>query len=182
MTRALLALLFGGCAVSSSYYYSPQGATFWFDGYPVVAAPVSRGKVEVASFGVSSITSENSAITALHVRFALVNGDPQPWTLATADQAVELPEAGLVRPVVVNSDREVPAIVTIQPRERRVLDFYFPLPASIKDDEALPAFDFLWQVTTPARPIAGRTRFRRVEQEPPKLAPVVGYADRDVRR
>jgi hypothetical protein len=37
----------------------------------------------------------------------------------------------------------------------------------MREEAALPALDVLWPVTTPARPFSSRTRFQRIEQEPP---------------
>lgn len=162
-----------GCAAGASYLYAPQDARYWSDGYPTTSIAVPpeapQGKVEVTSFGITEITPDGAGpVAALHVRLAVSNdGDATPWTLTTSDQLVEIVGEGRSRPIFVNTDVQTLPTVTISQRERRVLDLYYPLPASIRDEDNLPAFDFLWQVTTPSRPFASRTRFQRIEQEPP---------------
>jgi hypothetical protein len=153
--------------------YSPDRSNFWADGYPaaVTAVPpeVPQGKVEVTSFGITEITPDGAGpLSALHVRLAITNeGDATPWQVTTTDQVVEIAGEGKSRPIFVNTDLKSLPSVTINQRERRVLDFYYPLPGSIGSEDALPAFDFLWQVTTPARTFASRTHFERLEKEPP---------------
>jgi hypothetical protein len=162
-----------GCGSGTSYVYAPQNASYVSDGYPTtsVAVPPEKpeGKAELTSFGITEIKPDGSGpIAALHVRLAISNdGDATPWTLATSDQLVEIAGEGRSRPIYVNTDVQTLPTVTIAPRERRVLDLYYPLPANIHDDDHLPQFDFLWQVTTPARPFASRTHFQRMEQELP---------------
>jgi len=162
-----------GCAASANYLYTPQDARYWSDGYPTTAISVPpeapQGKIEVASFGITEIKPDGAGpVTALHVRLAITNdGDATPWTLTTTDQLVEIAGEGRSRPLFVNTDVKTLPTVMIAQRERRILDFYYPLPTSIRDEENLPAFDVLWQVTTPARTFASRTHFERIEQEPP---------------
>jgi hypothetical protein len=162
-----------GCAATTSYMYSPQDASYWADGYPATATAVPpespQGKVEVTSFGVVEITPDGfGPIAALHVRLAVINeGDTTAWTVTTTEQLVEIPGEGRSRPMYVNTNlASLPAAAVAQ-RERRVFDLYYPLPAGIVDDDDLPVFDFLWQVTTSARTFASRTRFSRFEQESP---------------
>lgn len=164
-----------GCAATTSYVYSPQDASYWADGYPATATAVPpespQGKVEVTSFGVVEITPDGfGPIDALHVRLAVTNeGDATAWTVATTDQLVEIPGEGRSRPLYVNTDLATLPAAAVAQRERRVFDLYYPLPAGIDSDDGVPVFDVLWQVTTPARTFASRTRFRRLEQEPPAM-------------
>ncbi len=168
-----------GCAAGASYLYAPQDARYWSDGYPTASIGVPpeapQGKVEVTSFGITEITPDGAGpVAALHARLAISNdGDATPWTLTTSDQLVEIAGEGRSRPIFVNTDVRTLPTVTIGQRERRVLDFYYPLPAGVHDEENLPAFDLLWQVTTAARPFASRTHFQRLEQEPPVRTDVV---------
>jgi hypothetical protein len=162
-----------GCAATSSYLYSPPAPSYWSDGYPTAELAVPpeapQGKVAVTSFGVTEVAPDGSRpVAALHVRLAVSNdGDATPWTLTTSDQLVEIPGEGRSRPFFVNTDVQTLPTVSLAQHERRVIDLYYPLPTSIRDDSALPAFEVLWQVTTPARPYSSRTRFQRVEQAPP---------------
>lgn len=164
---------FVGCAASSSYLYSPQDASYWADGYPAATNAVPpeapQGRVDITSFGIVEIQPAGfSPINVLHVRLAVTNeGDATAWTLAPNDQLVEIAGEGRSRPLYVNSDVSSLPSITIAQRERRLIDFYYPLPTNIASEDELPGFDMLWQVTTPARTYAARTRFQRVEQEPP---------------
>lgn len=171
---------FVGCATGASYLYSPQDASYWSDGYPAATNPVPpeapQGRVDLTSFGVVEIKPDGSSpISVLHVRLAITNdGDATAWTLVPSDQLVEVAGEGRSRPIYVNTDLPSLPAIAIAQRERRVLDFYYPLPANIDSDDDLSGFDVLWQVTTAARPYASRTRFQRLEQEPPN-AQVVYY-------
>jgi hypothetical protein len=162
-----------GCS-TTSYLYAPQAPSHWSDGYPTTTVGVPpeapQGKVEIASFGITEIKPDGDGpVAALHVRLAVSNdGDATPWTLTTSDQLVEIAGEGQSRPIFVNTDVQSLPMVSIAQHERRVLDLYYPLPTSIRDEAALPAFDVLWQLNTPTRPFSSRTRFQRIEQEPPR--------------
>ncbi|HEX8112987.1 MAG TPA: hypothetical protein VF516_34885 [Kofleriaceae bacterium] len=162
-----------GCSTTTSYLYAPQAPSYWSDGYPAttVAVPpeAPQGKVEVASFGITEIKPDGDGpVAALHVRLAVSNdGDATPWTLTPSEQLVEIAGEGRSRPIFVNTDLPTLPAVSIAQHERRVLDLYYPLPTGMREEAALPAFDVLWQLTTPARSFSSRTRFQRVEQVPP---------------
>jgi hypothetical protein len=95
------------------------------------------------------------------------DGDDTPWTFDTSQQMVEIPGEGKSRAMWVNTDVGTLPNVTIGKGERRVLDFYFPLPDSMRDAAHLPQFDLLWQVKTGARLVASRTSFDRIDREQP---------------
>lgn len=176
-TAVAAAATLAGCG--GTYLYAPDDATVWTDGYPaqVLAVPpeAPQGKVEVTSFGVVELSPDGAGkLATLHVRLVAINdGDATPWTIVPTDQLVEIPDEGRSRPLYVNTDVPSLPTVTIGQRERRVLDFYYPLPATIDDDDALPGFTFLWQVTTGSRRYASNTRFVRMEREPPADLEVV---------
>jgi hypothetical protein len=181
-TSSILVVALAGCAATPSYVYSPQPASYWSDGYPASVTPVPpeapQGKVEVTSFGIVEIQPEGAQpLPVLHVRLAIANeGDAVAWTLVPSEQLVEIPGEGRSRPIYVNTDvRTLPSIEIAQ-RDRRILDFYYPLPANVDGDEDLRGFDVLWQVTTPARVFASRTRFGRLEEEPMVRTGVTFYA------
>ncbi|MCE9576122.1 MAG: hypothetical protein K8W52_23430 [Deltaproteobacteria bacterium] len=179
LVRSLaLAFLAGGC-VPTHYVYAPEHARGWSDGYPTTWVDIPpgapAGTVAVTSFGITELTPDTAGpVTALHVRLAIANdGDTAPWTAITSDQLIEIAGEGRSRPILVNTDATALPDVTIAPRERRVLDLYYPLPADLRDEDALAGFDVLWQVTTPARPVAGRVHFARVTVEEPAHGDVV---------
>jgi hypothetical protein len=152
-----------GCATTANYVYVPRGASYWREGYPIEATEVSQGKIEVTSFGISELVPEG---TALHVRLTVTNdGDATPWTVTTADQVLEL---GSVRnrPVLVKTDVETIPVLAVAQHEHRVIDLYYHLPASVREEKDLATFDLVWQVATPGRLVSARTHFQRVEEEP----------------
>lgn len=179
--RYLLPTVIAGCSSTASYIYSPQGARLSSDGYPTTSIAVPpeapQGTVDVTSFGITEITPEGPGpIAALHVRLAIANdGDGTPWTLNTNEQLVEIAGEGRSRPIFVNTDIQTLPTVLIAQRERRVLDFYYALPVGVHQEDNLPAFDVLWQVTTPARTFSSRTHFERITQQPPTGGVEVSY-------
>jgi hypothetical protein len=169
-----LAIITGmlGCAgTSNNYVYTPDTANATAAGLPAArtAVPPERpeGAIEVTSYGITSLRQGNDEVPALHVRAIVTNdGDATPWTLDTTQQMVAIPGEGQSRAMYVNSDIGTLPNVTIGQHERRVLDFYFPLPDTVRNESHLPRFDLLWQVTTPARTVASRTSFDRVDSQP----------------
>ncbi len=168
---ALAALLLAvGCAETPAYVYTPEAANTQAHGFPAERTPIPQeapqGAVEVASYGVTEIQPGGTRIPALHVRMIVTNdGDAIPWTLDTTKQLAAIPGEGTSRALFVNSDVQQQPIVTIAQHERHVMDFYYPLPATITGDRTLPRFEMLWQVETPAREVASRTSFDRVTEE-----------------
>ncbi|HEX2690422.1 MAG TPA: hypothetical protein VHN14_27595 [Kofleriaceae bacterium] len=160
-----------GCAGTSDYVYTPDVTNARAAGLPATRTPIPQeqpqGAIEVASYGITALHREDMTIPALHVRAIVTNdGDDTPWTLDTTQQIVEIPGEGQSRAMYVNTDVGTLPNVTIAKHERRVLDLYFPLPDTIRDEAHLPRFELLWQVNTPARTVASRTSFERVEKEP----------------
>ena len=178
---ALSALLLAvGCAGTPAYVYSPEAAnTQTSQGFPAertaIPQEAPQGAVEVASYGVTEINPQGTRIPALHVRMVVTNdGDAVPWHVDTSKQMAEIPGEGRSRALFVNSDVREQPIVTIGQHERHVMDFYFPLPETVRADSTLPRFDMLWQVDTPARQVASRTVFDR-EAEPADQVAYAGY-------
>jgi len=159
-----------GCA-GTSYVYTPDTANVMSAGLPAARTPIPQeepqGAIEVTSYGVTKLRRDQATISALHVRATVTNdGDDTPWTLDTTQQLVEIPGEGQSRAMYVNSDVGTLPKVTIAKRERRVLDFYFPLPDTVHDASHLPRFELLWQVNTAVRTVASRTAFERIDIEP----------------
>jgi hypothetical protein len=160
-----------GCAGTSDYVYRPDSANATEAGLPAARTPIPQerpqGAIEVTSYGVTDLERDGSKIPALHIRAVVTNdGDDTPWTLDTTQQLVEIPGEGQSRAMFVNSDVNTVPSVTIARHQRRVLDFYFPLPATISGESELPKFELLWQVNTPARTVASRTSFDRFDRAP----------------
>src|SRR6185295_1012804 len=160
-----------GCAGNSQYVYSPDTANATAQGLPAARTPIPQekpeGAIEVTSYGITELTQGNSKVPALQVRAVVTNdGDNTPWTLDTTQQMVAIPGEGQSRAMFVNSDTNTLPTVTIARHERRVLDFYFPLPNTVGNESKLPRFELLWQVNTPERTVASRTAFERQDKEP----------------
>jgi hypothetical protein len=171
-----------GCAGTADYVYQPDTANVTAAGMPAARTEIPQeqpqGAIEVVSYGVTELGREAAAVPALHVRATITNdGDDTPWTFDTTKQLVSIAGEGESRAMYVNADVGTLPNVTIARHERRVLDFYFPLPDNMASERKLPRFDLLWQVTTPARIVASRTSFDRVDREPasPEVAYVAGW-------
>ena len=159
-----------GCATTSDYVYTPDVTNATAGGLPASRTPIPQekpqGAIEVVSYGVTELRRDSLKIPVLHVRTIITNdGDDTPWTLDTTQQLVAIPGEGQSSAMYVNSDVGTLPNVTIAKHERRVLDFYFPLPETVRDPAHLPRFDLLWQVNTSSRMVASRTSFDRVEQQ-----------------
>ena len=160
-----------GCAGTSDYVYRPDSTNATEAGLPAARTPIPQerpqGAIEVTSYGITELRRDDAKIPALQVRAVITNdGDDTPWTLDTTQQVVEIPGEGQSRAMFVNSDLNTLPSVTIARHERRVLDFYFPLPDTIRGESQLPKFDLLWQVNTPERTVASRTSFDRMDKSP----------------
>ena len=160
-----------GCAANSDYVYQPDTTNATAAGLPAARTPIPQeapqGAIEVTSYGVTELRRDGMQIPALHVRAIVTNdGDAQPWTLDTTQQLVEIPGEGRSRPIFVNADVGTLPNVTIALHDRRVIDLYYALPDTIRRASELPRFDLLWQVNTPARAVASRTTFDRVDRAP----------------
>ena len=169
-----------GCAGTSDYVYTPDTANATAAGLPAARTPIPperpEGAIEVTSYGITELRRGDAKIPALQVRAVVTNdGDDAPWTLDTTQQLVEIPGEGQSRAMFVNSDVNTLPNVTIARHERRVLDFYFPLPDTVRSESRLPRFDLLWQVNTPVRTVASRTTFERVDKEPQVAYETVGW-------
>ena len=158
-----------GCAGNADYMYRPQTANATTSaGLPAARMPIPQerpqGAIELVSYGMTELQRDTAKIPAVYVRAMITNdGDDVPWTLDTTQQLIEIPGEGRSRAIFVGSDVGPLPNVTIARHERRVLDFYFPLPDTIGNATQLPRFDVLWQIKTPARMVASRTSFDRIE-------------------
>ena len=171
MILALLAL--GACVETPNYYYAPEAAGVVRAGVPTHVESIPqespRGTLEVSTLG---LTKGQRGEPALHVRLALANdGDDQPWSVDIREQLVDIPGVGRSAPQFANAGVQSLPTITVPRRERRVLDLYYPVPPGVREAAELPGFDVLWQVTTPARAVSGRTHVDRLEavERPPNV-------------
>jgi hypothetical protein len=164
---AALGLSCGG----TEYVYRPQQPNTLSGGLPATRTEIPQerpqGSVEVLSYGVTNLRANDNRFPALHVRLIVSNnGDPTPWRLDTREQIVEIANEGRAAPIYVNGDVRTLPMVTIPQKSQRVLDLYYPLPATVEKASQLPRFELIWEVDTAARTVASRTAFDRIEPEP----------------
>ena len=159
------------CSETSSYVYQPSATNDNLHGLPAerigIPQEAPQGTVEVASYGVTNLRTNDGEIPVAHVRMIVSNeSDATPWTIDSRKQMLEIAGEGRSRAIYVNSDRDSLPVLSIAQRERRVLDFYFPLPSTVQGDAGLRHFDMLWEVDTGSRAVASRTSFDRVAEQP----------------
>jgi hypothetical protein len=176
------ALLASACAVTRDYVYRPSApALADVDGYPaaVYQVPPERpeAEVRVVSYGISYLQTAPgpTSLPVLQVRLVLANnGDTVGLTFDTTQALVEIAGEGSAAPMYANSDDGGLPTIGVAQRQHKVVDLYFPLPATAASADRLPAFDLHWQVQTGTRLVSERTPFRRLELEPrPRPAPEV---------
>jgi hypothetical protein len=163
-----------GCMAPTSYVYSPEGASHWDDGYPtatqLVPPEAPQGTIEFSSFGFVEIQNEQRAQSVLHVRLTVTNdGDASPWAIVPRDQVIDVSGDERTSPMAMKQALPMNEPVEVGQRERKPLDLYFALPASVASEDVLMGFDVWWQVTTPARPYLSRTHFDRYLSTDPRL-------------
>lgn len=160
-----------GCSETSSYIYEPSASNESLHGLPAervgIPQEAPQGTVEVASYGVTDLRTNDGKIPVVHVRMIVSNeSDAMPWTIDSRKQTLEIAGEGRSRAIYVNSDRDSLPVLTVGQRDRRVLDFYFPLPSTVHDGAGLRRFDMLWEVDTSSRAVASRTSFDRIAEQP----------------
>ncbi|HUJ62525.1 MAG TPA: hypothetical protein VLX92_28685 [Kofleriaceae bacterium] len=155
-----------GCA-SHEYIYSPETTNaVTAQGLPAVTTAIPQeqpqGSVQVASYGLTTLRTPNGVVGVIHIRMTVSNdGDDTPWQLDPQQQILQIPNEGQSRALYVNSDVRAMPDVTIGRHQRRTLDFYFPLPDTIRGPSQLRSFELLWQVDTASRLVSSRTTFDR---------------------
>ncbi len=169
LASVLVACGLGACA-TTDYAYAPDIPNSVAAGMPAQSISIPQeapqGTVQITSYGIAALSPSGTTVPALHVRMIASNdGDNQPWTIDTSKQLVEIAGEGQSAPMFANADVQTMPIVTIAQHERHVIDLYFPVPATVRSDAQLPGFQVLWQVTTPARTVASRTAFDRVDRD-----------------
>jgi hypothetical protein len=176
------------CAVTRDFIYRPSApAIADVEGLPAAVYPVPperpEAEVRVASVGVSYLQTAPgpTSLPTLQVRMVIANnGDAAGLTLDTTQVLVDIPGEGTAAPMYANSAEGAMPVVTVARGERKVVDLYFPLPATTASADRLAAFDLEWQVQTGARRVAERTPFQRLELEsrrgpPPPVVFVAGW-------
>jgi hypothetical protein len=176
------ALALASCAESESYVYRPtEMATAATQGYATARYPVPpeapRGEVYVTSFGVMQMdVAPQATASMLQIRMTVTNNNgDQPWLIDTRQQLADLGPEGRSRAAYVNTDVQGSPLISVAPGTQRVIDLYYSLPLGMQGAASLPAFDFLWRVEIPGRPVAERTPFARDRLQDGAGAPYPPY-------
>jgi hypothetical protein len=167
---ALFAVLVGGCAENRYIYRPAQQATATVGSLPAAryAIPAERptGEVLVASSGLTELPGAEARTPALFVRVVVTNNsDDVTWIMDTAQQLAII-GGQKQSPAHVNSYNQKQPTIEIPRGEKRLVDFYYRLPGNMNPEDAMPQFDFAWNVQTGPRLIAERTSFDRMRVEP----------------
>jgi hypothetical protein len=172
MRIAVAALIVvSGCASTQSFVFRPTETPNLTSDNRAVARYVvprvlPRGEIFVTSDGVVEKGGEKDPTPTLHVRATLFNvAGESAWALDIREQLVTLP--GGVQIPASRVETTVPGapILAVAPGERVPMDLYFPLPESLQSATRIPAFDFIWQVTTDRKRAAGAVPFGRFDAE-----------------
>ena len=173
--RKLAALLLAILACEPEYAYVPVTNATVVAGKIAADYPIPReaprGDVRLASYGIvdlGSPTDEHDRIRAFHLRMTLIDDGDRAWTVDTREQRLELDRWGTSAAAFVSADAGTqPPVIAVPPKGKRVIDLFFPLPASLQKESQLPSFDAVWRVQADARAISERTPFERLTVEPP---------------
>lgn len=165
---AVVALTGVGCATTQQYGFRPtEMVASQEGGYPAskyaVPADAPRGEVYVTSFGTREIDAGSDRSHLVHVRMAVANQSSDAvWSVDPAQQQLVAPGGGAQPPSFMEIDGRRGNEVTIAKGQRRVFDFYYPLPGGARDASNVAGFEFNWQVVTDGgRLYAQRTPFAR---------------------
>jgi len=174
-SRRALALAGGAvllAACTPTYVYIPtEMVNASTEGVPTARYPVPpeapHGDVYVTSFGIVDVdVAPGTKAPLLHVRLAVSNnGGAEPWQVDARQQVVDLGPEGRSRPAYVNTDIQGSPLISVPPGTKRVIDFFYALPAGMQGASSVPHFDVLWRVDIPGRPVVQRTPFDRLEVE-----------------
>lgn len=175
-TALLLSIVLAGCVTTQPFVFRPtetpnltpdDAATARY----VVPRALPRGEMFVTSEGVIAGTDGAQAGPALHVRATVFNVAGQtPWAMDIREQIVTLPGGVQIHPGSVKTTAAGAPILAIAPGERIAIDLYFPLPDSQQSASVIPAFNFIWQVTTDRKRAAGTVPFGRFAAQTPESA------------
>jgi hypothetical protein len=176
MRFSQIAFLCAGLAGCAEYIYRPsENATAEIRGHVAakydIPAQSPQGDVRIASFGFTKIQAENDPHTshpAVHLRLIVANNSNELWTVDTRQIKIDFAGSAQSTAAFVTTregDEGLP-IVQIAPKGQRVIDLFYPLPASMPKASKLPEFDALWQVHAGNQVVTERTPFERLRIEP----------------
>jgi hypothetical protein len=117
-----------------------------------------HGQVTIAAVGMTP-PSDPQGGGLLHLRMAVDNQSPDElWSVNPSAQELQLAGAAgeRLRPTGA-SNRPL----AIAPGQRRSIDLYYSLPASLRDERRLGGFDLEWRLTSPRGTYTERTVFAR---------------------
>jgi len=186
MSRIILVFLVGaasaGCAMTSPYVYRPEeNATATMAGRAAadysIPREAPRGDVRIASLGVEELRGEGIRPTrALRVRMIASNSTDAPWTLDTSRAQAWIGDERSSPALVVTSAPAPLPLVQIPRGEKYTIDLYYSLPARMRCEQDIRAFDLTWYIQTGTREVGERTTFVRERVAPPPDAFFTPYS------
>jgi hypothetical protein len=168
---AVAGTVLGGCASESRYIYRPeQQATATVNRLPAARYPIpperTVGEVLIVSSGITQLPTTDARTPALFVRMIVTNNsDDTPWSLDTRQQVAWV-GGEWQSPAHVNAYGQSPPVIQVARGEKRLVDFYYQLPAKTESDEQVPRFEVAWTIQSGARLVTERTSFDRLRVEP----------------
>jgi hypothetical protein len=172
----VLAGALGGCA-EGTYTYRPAQTTAALSGLPAARQGIPRekpsGDILVASSGVTEIKVAEQPSRAIFVRVVVSNrSDETAWGFDTRSQEAIIGGQRITAAYanVYEGYEGKTSVVQIPRGQSRTVDFYFPLPANLQNDNEVPPFELAWSVRTSRELVADRTPFNRVRVEPVYVA------------
>jgi hypothetical protein len=151
------------------------------DRQPLVVLPTSMNAgagLELASYGVAELTTDDgTAISALHIRAVIANTTRGlPWALDASKARIDLP-SGQLAPAFANSDVATLPIAVLDPRERRTIDVYFPLPSDVANRGGPESFALTWAINAPTPTVRTAWFERAAAVEQSGLQPPAGWGE-----
>jgi hypothetical protein len=171
------AVLLAAC--TPSYVYVPtEMVNASTEGYPTARYPVPpeapHGEVYVTSFGIVDVdVAPGTKAPLVNVRLAVANNSGEVWQVDTRQQILDLGPEGRSRAAYVNTDVQGSPMISVPPGIKRVIDFYYSLPAGMQGATSVPHFELVWRLDIPGRPVVQRTPFERMEIQ--EAAPYPAY-------
>jgi hypothetical protein len=162
-------------ACAPAYTYEPsEHATGSIGGHLAADYPIPQaapqGDVRLASFGLGELApaqGSSDKASALHLRMVVSNNSPEPWTVDTREQKLDIVGSGPATPAFSTTregNGDMPE-VTVAPGSKRIIDLFFPLPPNRQSESSVPEFDAIWNVHAGSQDVVERTPFARLQVE-----------------
>ena len=164
----LFIFIFTGCASDHYSFISSSPDNLSSKGVPGTLFFVTKGEegkenssVRILPMGIQNLEGRS----VLQVRYYFENYEGKPWHLDAKLQKVKF--RGEDQTVIgeLHSLTSAGTESDISSGYSRVLDFYFDLPASVREEANLDGLELIWNVKTVHKEIKGSAIFTRVKVE-----------------